>query len=605
MAADDHADLPRELSWLWRDVLTRRRRAQGLIVFALMLLGGFAELLTLGAVIPLLAIFASAGGQPTSQNAELLARLGIEPGNMSLNTVGAIFCAFALATAFVRIFLAWAGQQYVFRVGLDIGVALYDRMLHQPFSFHVGVNSSRIISSIESIQKLLTGMLMPMLQAAIAIVIGSFLIGGLILLSPFATLSALAGFVTIYAVLSVVTRGRLRRNAQTIATMDQMRVQTVQEGLGGICDVLLDNTQSVYVDKFRKIDSRLRSAQGANALIAVAPRFIADATGMILLVGLALLLHREQGGIAASLPILGALALGAQRLLPLVQQAYFGWANLLSSQGMLFAITRLLRQPLPRATGERELAQFHSAVELESVSFAYAGDKHQTIEAMSLRIPKGARVGFVGKSGSGKTTLQNLLMGLLEPTTGQITIDGELLGPANLASWQKQVAHVPQSIFLIDGPIAQNVAFGVVPDEIDQERLRHACKQADIADFIEGLPDGYDALVGERGVRLSGGQIQRIGLARALYKNASVLILDEATSALDDATEANIIDAVEQLGRDYTILMIAHRTTTLRRCDTIFKLESGRLVESGSPAEVLGGGLRKLGTPSRAAGSGS
>ena len=604
VGSDDNANLKKELSWVWREVLTRRRRTQGLILFGFMLVGGLAELLTVGAVIPLLAIFGSSDSEPTSRIAILVSDLGLGPEDVSLTTVGAIFCTIALATAMVRIFLAWAGQRYVFQIGYDVGVALYDRMLHQPFSFHVRVSSSRIIASIESIQKLLTSMLMPMLQAAIAIVIGSFLIVGLIVVSPLATLTAMTGFATIYIFLSMVTQGRLRRNAHTIEMMNRMRVQAVQEGLGGICDVLLDNAQAAYVAKFSKIDLRLRSAQSANALIAVAPRFIAEAAGMILLVGLALLLHREQGGIAASLPILGALALGAQRLLPLVQQAYFGWANLLSAQGMLLGITGLLRYPLPHPAGERELARLDSTIELKSVDFNYSREKRQTIDAVCLIIPKGARVGFVGKSGSGKTTLLNLIMGLLQPSSGQILIDGVALEPTNLGSWQKQVAHVPQSIFLIDGPISQNVALGVDVQNVDHSRLRHACQQAEIADFVEGLADGYDTTVGERGVRLSGGQIQRIGLARALYKNSSVLILDEATSALDDATEANIIDAVERLGRDYTILIVAHRTTSLRRCDIVFKLEGGRLVQSGSPADILGPTPAKLSESVRTADAG-
>jgi ATP-binding cassette subfamily B protein len=208
-------------------------------------------------------------------------------------------------------------------------------------------------------------------------------------------------------------------------------------------------------------------------------------------------------------------------------------------------------------------------------------------------------VGFVGKTGSGKTTLLNLVMGLLDAASGEIRIDRRPLTAANKQSWQKQVAHVPQSIFLTDGSIAENVALGVPAGNIDQDKLRDVCRQAELAEFIESLPKGYETAVGERGVRLSGGQIQRIGLARALYKDATVLVLDEATSALDDATEANIIDAVQRLGRSYTVLMIAHRTTTLRECDIIYKLESGRLVQSGSPEDVFGSAVSNLRTISK------
>jgi ABC-type multidrug transport system fused ATPase/permease subunit len=277
-----------------------------------------------------------------------------------------------------------------------------------------------------------------------------------------------------------------------------------------------------------------------------------------------------------------------------MQQSYFGWASVLSSRAMFFTTVTLLRQPVPEKLPGEPIEPFHSLLELEAINFAYSSNQHLILKDIALRIPKGSRVGFVGKTGSGKTTLLNLIMGLLEPESGQIRIDGRLLTPSNKHSWQQQVARVPQSIFLTDGSIAENIAFGMSASKIDHEKLRHVCGMADIAEFIESLPEGYSTFVGERGVRLSGGQIQRIGLARALYKDATVLVLDEATSALDDATEANIIEAVERLGRQYTVLMIAHRTSTLRECDIIFRFDSGVLVESGSPEEVLGSAIRVI-----------
>ena len=592
---DNHSgrSLSAELLWAWRHALPRRRKRQGLLVLGLMLLGGFAELMTLGAVVPLLALFvSSAAPASTNRVSQLLAHVGINLANYSLTTISIIFCCVAVATGVIRILLAWAGQRYVYGIRCDVGVALYDRVLHQPYSFHVGINSSRIISTLENVPRLAMGMLMPMLQGTIALVIGIFVLSGLILLSPFASLVAILGFGLIYGGLSLTAGRKLRKNAQIMARLAHQRLQTVQEGLGGIGDVLLDNTQTIYIRKFAKIDAQLSDAQGDNALIAVTPRFVAEAVGIILIIVLALILHGQPGGAAASLPVLGALALGAQRLLPLMQQSYFGWASLLGNRALFFDTVTLLRMPAAVRGGGDPLPPLQSVVELDAVSFAYPSDRSFTLNNVSLQIPKGSRVGFVGKTGSGKTTLLNLVMGLLEPASGEIRMDGQLLTSGNKQSWQKQVAHVPQSIFLTDGSIAENIALGVPEDGIDHEKLRHVCRLAELAHFVESLPRGYSTSVGERGVRLSGGQIQRIGLARALYKNATVLILDEATSALDDATEANIIEAVQRLGRDYTVLMIAHRTTTLRECDIIYKLHSGVLVESGPPQEVLGSGIR-------------
>lgn len=561
-----------------------------------MLLGGLAELMTLGAVVPLLAVFASAGApQSTNRVGHLLLSVGINLTAYSLATISIIFCGVAVVTGIIRILLAWAGQKYVYAIRCDVGIALYDRVLHQPYTFHVGVNSSRIISTLENVPRLAMGMMMPMLQGSIAIVIGIFVLSGLILLSPFASLVAISGFGLIYGGLSTTAGRGLRKNARVMAKMAHQRLQTVQEGLGGIGDVLLDNTQAIYVRKFAKIDRRLSDAQSANALIAVSPRFLAEAVGLILMVLLALVLHGQKGGAAASLPVLGALALGAQRLLPLMQQSYFGWASLLSHRALFFDTVTLLKQPLPPKAAAEPLPRLETAVELDDVGFGYASDRHFTLRNISLTIPKGSRVGFVGKTGSGKTTLLNLVMGLLDPASGEIRVDGHALTSVNKRSWQQQVAHVPQSIFLTDGSIAENIALGMPADGIDDDKLRHVCRLAELAEFVESLPHGYSTLVGERGIRLSGGQIQRIGLARALYKDATVLVLDEATSALDDATEANIIEAVQRLGRRYTVLMIAHRTTTLRECDIIYRLDSGLLVESGSPEEVFGSPVSRVG----------
>lgn len=582
---DDHHDtsVATELLWAWRHVLSNKRRTQGMLVFAFMLVGGFAELLTLGAVVPLLAIFASSGAsQSSSSISVLMARAGLDLTHYSLSTIAILFCTIAVGTAIVRILLSWVTQRYVFGVRYDVGVALYDRMLRQPYSFHVGVHSSRIIACLENVPRLASGMLLPLFQACIAIIIANFVLAGLIALNPFASLVAMLGFSLIYGGLSLTAGRGLRRNAQIIARMTRLRFQTVQEGLGGIGDVILDNAQPIYVRKFAKLDDRMRNAQGINALVATTPRYAAEATGIILMVVLAVILHRQQGGAAASLPILGALALGAQRLLPLMQQTYFGWASILSNRSMFFDTMILLRQPLPAKVSTEPVPPFHSILQLDSIDFAYSANQPLTLHNISLQIPKGSRVGFVGKSGSGKTTLLNLVMGLLAPTAGEIRVDGRVLTETNKHSWQRQVARVPQSIFLTDGSIAENVAFGLSASEIDQQKLRQVCRQADVAEFIEGLPNGYSTPVGERGIRLSGGQIQRIGLARALYKDATVLILDEATSALDDSTEANIIEAVRRLGDRYTVLIIAHRTNTLRDCDLIFRLDSGRLAQGDS-----------------------
>lgn len=571
------------LSHLWTRVLTRRRKVQGAVVATLMVLGGLAELLTIGAVIPLLAVFADVGDFAAgSRLGGLVEGLGLTPGRVSLLPVALLFCGFALGSALLRVGIVWISQRYVFRIGFDIGVALYERLLHQPYAFHIKANSSEAIANLENIQRLLRQTFIPLMQALAALVVGAFIVTALVLVSPGVTLAAFLAFAGLYVVFTLALRPRLRANSAIIVKANKERVQAVQEGLGGIRDVLLDNAQDVYRRKFARIDNRLRAAQGANALYANAPRYMVEAAAMILLVGMVVYLSNRHGGLAAALPTIGALALGAQRLLPLLQQVYSGFSNLLGNRASLIGVVGLLQEPVQTrfASARVDVPPLREAIVLDDLSFRYDPALPRALRNVDLTLPRGVRAGLIGPSGSGKTTLMDLVMGLLQPTGGAIRVDGVALDEAHILSWQEQIAHVPQHVFLIDESIAANVAFGCRAGDIDIARVTEACRLAQLDTFVEALPEGYDTFVGERGVRLSGGQRQRIGIARALYKRASVLVLDEATSALDDATEARVIDAVEALGRDFTVLMIAHRLTSLKGCDVVYRLEHGRVVEA-------------------------
>jgi ATP-binding cassette subfamily B protein len=353
--------------------------------------------------------------------------------------------------------------------------------------------------------------------------------------------------------------------------------------------VLLDGTQPVYCDQYRQVDRRLRQAQCNNTFISQSPRFVMEALGMVLIAVLAYVLSLRAGGIAPSLPVLGALALGAQRLLPALQQAYSAWQSIAGNQASLADVMGLLDQPLPE-----ELLlplppplHFSRAIRFEAVRFRYDAQAPWVVDGLDFTIPKGARVGFVGSTGSGKSTTLDLLMGLLPPSQGRILIDDVELSSRGIRAWQQAIAHVPQSIYLADATLAENIAFGVRPEAIDSSRVHEAARQAQIADFIEAGAGGYQARVGERGVRLSGGQRQRIGIARALYKRASVLVFDEATSALDNATEQSVMNTIDGLDRELTILMIAHRLTTVQHCDMIIELDHGKVVAIGTYAELL------------------
>ena len=417
----------------------------------------------------------------------------------------------------------------------------------------------------------------------------------LLVIDPVIALMAFIGFALIYGVVVRVSRARLLLNSRRIAKNSTELIKSIHEGLGGIRDVLLDRTQEVFCAVYREADLPLRRAQGNNFFIAQSPRYAMEALGMVLIAVLAYVLTQQSDGIAKAIPILGALALGAQRLLPVLQQAYAAWSNVQGGRASLEDTLALLDQPMPDLQTLLYSSQklpFENEITLSNISFRYQSDGQWILRDLDLTISKGARIGFIGTTGSGKSTLLDLVMGLLEQDSGNIYIDNQPLTSHNRGAWQAHIAHVPQTIFLSDSSIAENIAFGVPKHLIDFERVKNAAKQAQITQLIAGWPEAYSTFVGERGVRLSGGQRQRIGIARALYKKADVIIFDEATSALDNETEESVMQAIHDLENQdnnaLTILIIAHRLSTLKNCTQVIELAQGRIARIGSYESMVG-----------------
>ncbi len=582
--------LPNLLKRLWRHLSRRRRRQFGLLM-GLMLVSAFAEVVSLGAVLPFLGILVAPDrvfSHPIV--ADVAQAWGITSADQLVLPLTVAFAAAALIAGAIRILLLWASTRLAVASGADLSIEVYRRTLYQPYRVHVARNSSEVISGITNkVNGVVFGVLLPLLTLVSSTVLLVAITLALIAIDPMVASVAAVGFGASYGLITWVSRRRLRRNSQRIAYEQTQVVKALQEGLGGIRDVLLDGTQPVYCDIYRQADHPLRRAQGSNVFISGSPRPAMEALGMVLIAALAYALSRQVGGIATALPVLGALALGAQRLLPALQQIYSAWASIAGSHASLADTIELLDQPLPEELLQPAPAPLliQNDIRFDAVRFRYTGDGPWVLDGLNLTIPKGARVGFVGSTGSGKSTTLDLLMGLLMPTEGELLVDGQPISGNRVIAWQRTIAHVPQSIYLADTTLAENIAFGVPHDTIDLDRVQQAARQAQIADFIESSPEGYQAYVGERGIRLSGGQRQRIGIARALYKHASVLVFDEATSALDNATEQSVMDAIEGLGSDLTILLIAHRLTTVRRCDTIVELEHGRVVAQGTYEQLL------------------
>lgn len=582
--------LPRLMPRLWRHIGSRRRLQFGFLL-GLMVASSFAEIISIGAVLPFLGVLTAPDRLLAHSAAQPLLRgLGISEVEQLLVTLTAIFVVAVLVAGAIRLMLLWASTRLAFATGADLGISIYRRTLYQPYSVHVARNSSEVISAISSKSSNVIYMIvMPVLTLISASIMLSAILLALLSIDPLIALVAFGGFGAIYGVIAFATRRQLRVDSDSISQEGVQVVKSLQEGLGGIRDVLIDGSQATYCEAYRRADSRLRRAQGNSAFISASPRYVMEPLGMILIAVLAYALAQQSDGITKAIPVLGALALGAQRLLPVLQQAFSSWSGIQTGRASLFDTLELLDQAMPDHAGHPfvQPLSFNDRIELRQLSFRYTPQSSWVLSGLNLVVKKGSRVGFIGATGSGKSTLLDVVMGLLPPTAGAMEIDGQLITEVNNRAWQAHVAHVPQSIFLADSSIEENIAFGVLKEKIDLDRVRQAARQAQISDIIEAWPDGYKTIVGERGVRLSGGQRQRIGIARALYKQAEVIIFDEATSALDSETEQAVMEAIDGLSSDLTLLIIAHRVSTLKNCSQIVEIDKGRIRRFGSFQDMV------------------
>ena len=556
-----------------------------------MILVSFAEILSIGAVLPFLGVLTAPNRVfelPAAQPAIHFFSL-VSPDQLLL-PLTIVFGIAALAAGAMRLLFLWASTRVAFAAGADLSLGIYRRTLYQPYAVHIARNSSEIINGISSkTYAVIYSIIMPALTIVSAGVMLGAILFALLSVNPVIAFAAFGGFGAIYGLIIWLTRGRLLAGGQHMARESTRVIKSLQEGLGGIRDVLIDGSQEAYCDVYRNADIPLRRAQSSNLFISQCPRYGMEAFGMLLIAVLAYVLAREPDGIANAIPMLGALALGAQRLLPTLQQVYGAWASIRGGQPVLSDALDLLDQPLPAYASHPAPPPlpFKFSIELKNLSFRHSPQTAWALKNINLKIAKGSRVGFVGVTGAGKSTLSDIIMALLHSSEGGLEVDGQPITNANYRAWQANIAHVPQDIFLADSTVEENIAFGLPAKQIDRERVRLAAKQAQISDTIEAWPKQYKTLVGERGNWLSGGQRQRIGIARALYKRADVIIFDEATSALDSETEQAVMQAIENLNPDLTILVIAHRIGTLKGCAQIVELDDGEIKRIGAYHDIV------------------
>ena len=556
-----------------------------------MIVAGLLEVVSLSAVIPFIAILTS---PDEILDIEIVNYFAVsfaftEPRDLVL-PITVLFVALAFISGIFRIFVLYLTTKISYVTGHDLASKVYWKTLHQPYTTHMARSTSEIVSAITIKVGGVVATFITFLTLANSVILSGLILITLFVINPLISTIVILSFSLFYLISSFLSSNTLKVNSTIIANNQDKVVKNIQEGLGGIRDVLLDNSQDYFTQDFKKHDKILKNAQSVNYVISQTPKFVIETIVICVISILAYSFASETSGIITLLPTLAAMAVAAQRLLPAAQQGYNAYTALVGSHSSLLDVLDLLDQEASKRTSDKFVSalNFKESIEFRNVSYKYPNTDSIILNSLDFKIRKGEVIGIIGETGSGKSTLIDCIMGLLEPTSGVILVDERELNKTNLNSWKKNIAHVPQSVFLTDASYKENIAFGENKNNIDINLVKEAASSAQIDNFILGQEKGYNDMVGELGNRISGGQMQRIGIARALYKSCSVLVLDESTSSLDNQTEEKILQVINNLGPDKTIFMIAHRLTTLKYTDRIFELKNGRLVEEMSFQEMIG-----------------
>ena len=578
------------------DLLTPAERRRSYLLVVLIFFEGLTQLVGIASILPFLAVLANPQVIETNHRLNALYTwLGFESTHGFLIFLAiAIFCIVLFGLVF-RTFCHHVVFRFVHLRGYAIASRLLGGYLGQPYSWFLDQHSAQLGAHIlTDVNKVVSQALMPAMRLISQGVMTVALIALLVAVQPKAALVLAVMLGGSYGAIYALVRRRLNRLGLERAHANLKRFQMAGDAVGGIKDVKILGLEQAYLDRFRKPALAVAEIDAETSAIGEVPRYLLEAIGfggMLLFV--IVMLASGSGDLGKVLPILGVYAFAGLRLFPSLQQVYGSFTSLRFARPTLDRLHADLMEARSSGGGIPTGAEpaplgLQRALELADVEFAYPRAERAALRGLDMTIPARTTVGLVGGTGAGKTTVVDLVLGLLEPQGGEIRVDGVPIGRENRRAWQRAIGYVPQAIFLTDESVAANIAFGLPPEQVDRAAVERAARVAELHDFVmTELPQGYDTPVGERGVRLSGGQRQRIGIARALYHDPDVLIMDEATSALDNLTERAVMDAVHNLGHAKTIILIAHRLSTVRACDTIFMMERGQVVAQGSYDELI------------------
>ena len=567
-------------------LFNRRERWQLAILSAALIVRAGVEMVGVASIMPFMSVVAEPGMVQTNPylNAVYEA-LGFTSVTGFITALGVAVVVFLVLANGFSALAVYGMTRFSWGMHHRLAMRLLTGYLRMPYGFFVRRNSAGFSKSLlNECQEVIRGVLEPLLNVAAKVLVVGAIVALLIWMDPLLSLVVVVVIGGSYGLLYTVVKAKQRRLGQERVAANHERFKVTGEAFGGIKDVKVLQREAAFVERFRPASRQFSLAMASNMMIAKVPRYFFEAVafgGIVLIV----VYYLQAGqGVAQILPVLSLYAFAGYRLMPELQQLFTAAAQVRFNRAALDVLTDDLAEIEAHPTIEpsTEALPFERAIEVEGVTFTYPGASSPALDGISLRIERNQTIGLVGASGSGKTTLVDMLLGLYEPDGGRIRVDAVQLDQHTISAWRRQVGYVPQHIFLTDDSIAANIAFGVPDGEVDRARVEQAARIAHLHDFILTLPDGYETVVGERGVRLSGGQRQRIGIARALYHDPEVLVMDEATSALDGATENAVMEAIHALAGKKTIILIAHRLTTVQQADVIWMLRDGQVEQSGS-----------------------
>lgn len=576
-------------------LLTDKQLKRFYLLQILVVFMAFAELLGIASIAPFMALVGDISLLETNSIFSYFYQIsGIESPTDFLFYAGAIVLVMLTISTLVSMLTVWKLSMFGAHIGTELADRLYRYYMQQSWQFHASGSSAQLTKQVSTeAARISMDIIQPLMRMNAKLVLALFISISIVIYNPVIALLGLLIFSLSYFLLYSLVRKKLVDNGQKLSDVSTQRFRLMNEGFGGIKDILLLSRSHDFIERFQKSGRVFARAQGANIAISQVPRYFIELITFGAMVSLVLvLLKLHSGNLGEVLPILAVYALAAFKLLPALQQIY---ASVTQIKGNIAAF-EAVRDDLERSfetqnvnTGTSKLNEMslkHS-ISFKDIEFSYPNKDRAAVSNVNMSIPANSVIGLVGSSGSGKSTLIDLLLGLLIPQQGCIYIDDVRITATNKRAWQNLLGFVPQSIFLSEGTIAENVAFGVLKKDINFQQVENALYLANLNELVEQLSDGINTKVGERGVQLSGGQRQRIGIARALYHEAEVLVFDEATSALDGITEKIVMDAIHEFSGKKTIVMIAHRLKTVEKCDLIYLMEQGKIMDSGTYKELI------------------